>query len=39
MVANKKQETYSGVDVAGNSKDSDEIVEYGRVSTETAQKD
>ncbi len=39
MVANEKQETYSGVDVAGNSEDSDEIVEYGRVGTEIAQKD
>lgn len=39
MVANEKQETYSGVDVAGNSKNSNEIVEYGWVGAETAQKD
>jgi hypothetical protein len=39
MVANEKQETYSRVDVAGNSKNSNEIVEYGWVGAETAQKD
>jgi len=39
MVANEKQETYSGVNVAGNSKNSNEIVEYGWVGAETAQKD
>ncbi len=39
MVANEKQQAYSGVDVAGNSNDSDEVVEYGRIGTETAQND